>query len=268
LEEPVPSPDIDPVLLDRGGVRLAVAGPCATITLNRPDALNPQVPSTWDALREIGAKLGPEVRVVVVRGAGRAFSAGLDRRMFTPEGVPGETGLAEVAGLPPADGDALIARFQAGFAWLADPARVTIAVVHGHAIGAGFQLALACDLRIATPEARFTMAEPSLGLVPDLGGTLPLVRAVGYARAVEICLTSRRVPADEALRIGLVNTVVPAVELEAAVTALVEAVTKPQPGAVTETLGLLAAAADNPAPETQRAAERAAQLRRMRDLLG
>jgi enoyl-CoA hydratase/carnithine racemase len=264
----VPSPDIDPVLLDRGGVLLAVAGPCATITLNRPDVLNAQMPSTWVALREIGDRLGPDVRVVVVRGAGRAFSAGLDKRMFTAEGIPGETGLGEVGSASPEEGDALIASFQAGFAWLTDPARVTIAAVQGHAIGAGFQLALACDLRIATPEARFTMAEPSLGLVPDLGGTLPLVRAVGYSRAVEICLTNRRVTADEAFAMGLVNQVVPTDSLDETVTTLVDAVTKPLPGAVTETLALLASAADNPHPEVQRAAERAAQLRRLKDLTG
>jgi len=67
-----------------------VAGACATITLRRPEVLNAQTPSTWEALRQIGERLAPDVRVVVVRGTGRAFSAGLDTRMFTPEGVPGK----------------------------------------------------------------------------------------------------------------------------------------------------------------------------------
>jgi enoyl-CoA hydratase/carnithine racemase len=87
------------------------------------------------------------------------------------------------------------------------------------------------------------MAETGLGLVPDLGGTLPLVRLVGYSRAAEMCVTSRRVPAEEALRIGLANSVVPAAELDAAVDALVAAVLKPLPGAVSETLALIASAA-------------------------
>jgi enoyl-CoA hydratase/carnithine racemase len=159
----------------------------------------------------------------------------------------------------------MIERFQRGFTWLMAPDRVTVAAVRGHAIGAGFQLALACDLRVATPDAQFTMAEPALGLVPDLTGTLPLVRAVGYSRAVEIALTGRRVGAAEAMRIGLVNSVVD--DLDAAVDSLVTQLLKPLPGAVTETLALLASAADAPTLDDQRAAERAAQLRRISQLL-
>jgi enoyl-CoA hydratase/carnithine racemase len=186
--------------------------------------------------------------------------------MFTPDGVPGETGFAEITGAPPGSGDAMIDRFQQGFTWLMSPTLVTVAAVHGHAIGAGFQLALACDLRIATTEAKFTMAEPSLGLVPDLTGTLPLVRAVGYARAVDICLTGRRVAADEALRIGLVNSVVAPDDLNSAVDELVAALLKPAAGATRETLALLASAAEAPTLDEQRAAERAAQLRRLAEL--
>ena len=243
-----------------------MAGACATITLRRPEVLNAQTPSTWEALRQIGERLAPDVRVVVVRGTGRAFSAGLDTRMFSAEGVPGETGFAEITSAPPGSGDAMIDRFQQGFTWLMSPTLVTVAAVHGHAIGVGFQLALACDLRIATTEAKFTMAEPSLGLVPDLTGTLPLVRAVGYSRAVDICLTGRRVTAAEALRIGLVNSVVAPDDLDSAVDELVAALLKPAAGAVRETLALLASAAEAPTLDEQRAAERAAQLRRLAEL--
>jgi enoyl-CoA hydratase/carnithine racemase len=259
-------PDVDAELLERGGVTLVVDGARATVTLSRADVLNAQLPSTWDALRQIGERLAPDVRVVVVRGSGRAFSAGLDRRMFTPDGIPGETGFGEITAAPPGGGDAIIDRFQRGFTWLMAPTRVTVAAVQGHAIGAGFQLALACDLRIATVDATFAMAETSLGLVPDLTGTLPLVRAVGYPRAVDICLTGRRVAADEALRIGLVNSVVPNDRLDEAVDELVAALLRPLPGATRETLALLAAAADNPTLDEQRAAERAAQLRRLSEL--
>ncbi|HEX4226787.1 MAG TPA: enoyl-CoA hydratase/isomerase family protein [Pseudonocardiaceae bacterium] len=259
-------PDIDAGLLERGGLRLSVDGQRATVTLNRPDVLNAQKPSMWAALRQIGERLDPDVRVVVVRGSGRSFSAGLDTGMFSPDGIEGEAGFAEISSLPAAEGEAIIDGFQRGFTWLTDPSRVTIAAVAGHAIGAGFQLALACDLRIATEDARFTMAEPSLGLVPDLTGTLPLVRAVGYARAVDICVTGRRVAADEALRIGLVNSVVPTDGLDQAVDELVAAVSKPAVGAVRETLALLLNAANGPTLDEQRAAEGQAQLRRFADL--
>ncbi|MDQ2585610.1 enoyl-CoA hydratase/isomerase family protein [Saccharothrix yanglingensis] len=257
---------IDAGLLERGGVRLVVDGARATITLDRPDVLNAQTPSTWVALRTIGEQLGPDVRLVVVRGSGRAFSAGLDRRMFTGEPVDDEPGLAEITRRGPEEGAALIAEFQRGFSWLRDPSRVTIAAVHGHAIGAGFQLALACDFRVAADDVQFCMAETGLGLVPDLGGTQPLVRLVGYSRAADICLTGRRVGAEEAHRIGLANTVVPREDLDEAVNTLAAAVLRPLPGAVTETLALLASAADGATDEEQLAAERTAQLRRLAEL--
>ncbi|MGB6226114.1 MAG: enoyl-CoA hydratase/isomerase family protein, partial [Pseudonocardiaceae bacterium] len=174
--------------------------------------------------------------------------------------------LRDIASAGPDAGQAIIDEFQRGFTWLADPQRVTIAAVHGHALGAGFQLALACDIRVAAEDARFTMAETSLGLVPDLTGTLSLVRAVGYARAAEICLTGRRVAAEEALRIGLVNSVVAPDALPAAVDELAEALLRPAAGATRETLALLAAAADGPTLDKQRAAERAAQFRRLSEL--
>ncbi|MCP2169465.1 enoyl-CoA hydratase/isomerase family protein [Goodfellowiella coeruleoviolacea] len=258
---------VDAGLLERGGVRLAVDGARATITLHRPDVLNAQTPSTWRALSAIGHGLPPDVRVVVVRGTGRSFSAGLDRRLFSADGVDGEPSLLALAGEPAERADARIAEYQQAFAWLRDPGRVTVAAVQGHAVGAGFQLALACDLRVLAEDAQLCMAEPSLGLVPDLGGTQPLVHCVGYARAVEICLTSRRVPADEALRIGLANQVVAVAELDAAVDALVERLLRPPAGAVRETLGLLAGAAQATSAAEQLAAERAAQLRRLAELI-
>jgi enoyl-CoA hydratase/carnithine racemase len=144
---------------------------------------------------------------------------------------------------------------------------VTIAAVQGHAIGAGFQLALACDMRVATSDAKFTMAEVSLGLVPDLGGTRPLVRLVGYARALEICVTGRRVGAAEAAAMGLVNLVVPPEDLEDAVRDLTAAVLAGPRDAVVEIKALLRAALDHDAP-TQLRYEREAQVRRLRDLAG
>ena len=253
---------VDP---DLSGVRVERDGPVATVVLDRPDRLNAQTPHTWRALREAGRTLPDDVRVVVVRGEGRAFSAGLDKAAFAPGGIPGEPDLPAIAGMPPAEGDATIRGFQEAFSWLRRPDLVSVAAVQGHAVGAGFQLALACDLRVLADDAVLTMAEARYGLVPDLGGTAPLVAAVGYSRALELCLTARQVGAAEARELGLATLVVPAAELAAAVADLVAAVLAPPRDAVTEIKALLLPAAGR-TPEEQEAAERAAQLRRLRSL--
>ncbi len=218
----------------------------------------------------MGAELPATIRVVVVRGEGRAFSAGLDRAAFTGQDVdggPGSPSLATLAAASPEEAAATIAGYQAGFAWLARPDIVSVAAVRGHAIGAGFQLALACDLRIGTNDAQLTMAETGLGLVPDLGGTKRLVELVGYSRALDICLTSRRVPADEALRIGLFSKVVAADRLDEAVDATVAALLKPPREAAIETKALLLSAAGHSQAE-QEDFERQAQHRLLRGLAG
>jgi enoyl-CoA hydratase/carnithine racemase len=257
---------VDPELLLRGGLAFEVDGPRATVTLARPEVLNAQTPLTWEALRTIGESLPDEVRVVVVRGEGRAFSAGLDKRFFAAHEVDGLPGIAGIAALSDDDADFTIAGFQSGFSWLRHPARVTVAAVQGHAIGGGFQLALACDLRVVADDVQFCMAETSLGIVPDLGGTYPLVQAVGYARAVEICLTGRRVGAQEAVASGLALRSVPVGELDAAVDELVTSLVSAPAKAAAETLGLLSGVADGADPADALAAERAAQLRRLRSL--
>ena len=257
---------VDPELLLCGGLAFEVDGPRATVTLARPEVLNAQTPLTWEALRTIGESLPDEVRVVVVRGEGRAFSAGLDKRFFLAQEVDGLPGIAGIAALSDDDADATIAGFQSGFSWLRHPARVTVAAVQGHAIGGGFQLALACDLRVVADDVQFCMAETSLGIVPDLGGTYPLVQAVGYARAVEICLTGRRIGAQEAVASGLALRSVPVGELDAAVDALVASLVSAPAKAAAETLGLLTGVADGADPADALAAERAAQLRRLRSL--
>jgi enoyl-CoA hydratase/carnithine racemase len=248
-----------------GGVVLTIAGPVATLTLDRADVLNAQTPHTWEALREIGRSIAADVRVVVIRSNGRAFSAGLDRRMLSPEGVPGTLSVAELAGMPTADADAVLDRYQQAFSWLRRPDLVSVAAVRGHAIGAGLQLALACDVRILADDALLCMAETTLGLVPDLGGTKALVSLIGPSRALEMCLTGRRVAAAQAGDIGLANLVVPPADLDSAVDDLVSALLAPPRAAVTETKALILAAADR-TPAEAAAAERTAQLRRIRDL--
>ena len=244
------------------GLRLDVDGPVATITLDRPEVRNAQTPAMWLALEQVGRTLPDGVRVVVVTGAGDTFSAGLDRAMLDPANA-GEGSVLGLLALSDEEASARIEEFQRGFTWLRDPRFVSIARVRGWAIGAGFQLALSCDLRVLADDAKLSMKESALGLVPDLTGTKPLVEHVGYARALEICATARVVPAKEAVRIGLATASVPSADLDAAVAELAAALVAPMPGVVTETKTLLQGAADRDLDE-QRRLEREAQVRRFR----
>lgn len=244
------------------GLRLEIDGQVATITLDRPDVRNAQTPAMWLALAELGTSLPEDVRVVVVTGEGETFSAGLDRAMLDPTNA-GEGSVLGLLALSDEDASARIEEFQRGFTWLRDPRFVSIAKVRGYAIGAGFQLALSCDLRVVADDAKFSMKESALGLVPDLTGTKPLVEHVGYARALEICATARVVGAEEAVRIGLATAAVPGADLDAAVAELAAALTAPMPGVVSETKVLLQGAADRDLDE-QRRLEREAQVRRFR----
>ena len=257
----------DAATLERARLALDLDGAVATITLNRPERRNSQTPLMWRCLADIGAALPEEVRVVVLKGAGASFSAGLDVGLLSPEGVPGEESVAAL--MHSSDQVVLdaIDAYQRGFTWLRDPRFVTIAQVHGHAIGAGFQLALSCDLRIVADDAKFCMKEPALGLVPDLTGTKPLVEIVGYARALEICATARTVLADEARELGLATAVVPASELDSTTALLTEAILANAAGAVRETKALLQGAAQTDLDD-QRLRERTAQIRRFRELAG
>ncbi|MEY7981252.1 enoyl-CoA hydratase/isomerase family protein [Streptomyces pilosus] len=258
--------DLGPVL-DKDGVRLTVDDAIATVTLTNPAKRNAQSPALWRALAEAGRLLPGSVRVVVLRGEGKSFSAGLDRQMLSPEGIAGEPAFLDLARSDDAALDAAIAGYQEAFTWWRRSDIVSIAAVQGHAIGAGFQLALACDLRVVADDVQFAMRETSLGLVPDLTGTHPLVGLVGYARALEICATGRFVTAEESVNPGLANLAVPAADLDATVQDLAAALRAAPRDAVIETKALLSGARDRTYDE-QRAAERAAQARRLRDLAG
>jgi enoyl-CoA hydratase/carnithine racemase len=258
-------PNPDPDLLSRGGVRLDVDGAVATVTLSRPDVRNAQTRATWDALSAIGAGLADEVRVVVLRGDGPSFSAGLDLRLVDGRGVDGEDDVPTLLTRSDAEIEEWIAGCQAGFTWLRDPRFVSIAVLQGHAYGAGFQLALACDHRIATPDVRLCMKEAALGLVPDLTGTKPLVELVGYSRALDIVATARVVEAEEALATGIVNRVADPADVDTVLAEVVAAFTAPAAGAVRGCKQLMLTAADNDL-DAQRSAERRVQVTRFRDL--
>jgi enoyl-CoA hydratase/carnithine racemase len=248
----------DDAALAEAGLRLDVDGAVATVTLDRPERRNAMTFATWRALAAIGRSLPADVRVVVLRGEGPSFSAGIDLSMFSGGG-----------GFPAGedDLDAFIADLQEGFTWLRRPEFVTVAAVHGHAIGAGFQLALACDLRVAADDAVFCMKEAALGLVPDLTGTKPLVEIVGVNRALELCLTARTVGAEEAARLGLAEITAPAGELDKAVADLVASLLAVNAGAAVVTKRLLLEAPGNDLA-AQCAAERREQAGRLREMFG
>ncbi len=255
-----------PADLARAGLRLDLDQPApgaATVTLSRPERRNAMTPGTWRGLAAIGRSLPPAVRVVMVRGEGPAFSAGIDLRLLRAEGVAGEDPLPS-----PADPgfEEWIASCQEGFAWLHHNSIVSVAAVRGHAIGAGFQLALACDLRILADDAQLSMREPTLGLVPDLMGTKPLVDIVGLPRALELCLTGRLVAAEEARALRLAELVVPAADLDATAGDLAAAILGLDPATARAVKELLAQAPGHTL-EQQAAAERRAQAALQRDRL-
>jgi enoyl-CoA hydratase/carnithine racemase len=243
-----------------GALRLEIDGQVATVTLSRPECRNAMTPAIWHGLAAIGTDLPDQVRVVVVRGAGPSFCAGIDLNLLA--GAAGD----QIARVQDPDFEQQVAGYQAGYLWLADPRIVSIAAVQGHAIGAGFQLALACDLRILAEDAKLCMKEPALGLVPDLTGTKPLVDIVGLPRAIELCLTARTVTAAEALLLRLAELVVPGDELDAAVADLVAALLATDASAARATKALLQQAHGH-TREQQAAAERRAQAALLRSRL-
>lgn len=254
-----------PDQLAAAGLVLQIDGAVATLTLDRQASRNAQTPMMWRTMAALGAEIPDDVRVVVVTGAGSTFSAGLDRTLLMPGGSDGVESVGDLLSMDDARVSETIDAYQQGFTWLRDPRFVSIAAVQGYAIGAGFQLALSCDLIVATDDARFCMKEAALGLVPDLTGTKPLVERVGYPRALEICATARMVGASEAVSIGLALAAVPAEQLPATVSDLVAALTAAPADAVREIKALLLDAAGRDL-ETQRRLEREAQVGRFRSL--
>jgi 2-(1,2-epoxy-1,2-dihydrophenyl)acetyl-CoA isomerase len=210
----------DVTFVDRGGVR--------TVTLYRPDSKNGLTDTTT---RELAAAIqAPEhVRVIVVTGGGGAFCSGLDLKDAMKRGLqPGPE--LEQHSAPPSGGAArsgeagpiergLREGFHGVIRALVDNPRPTIAAIDGPAAGFGCDLALACDLRIASERAQLGEVFVRRGLMPDGGGTFMLPRLVGLARALELMLSGELVGAEDALRIGLVNRVVPSSELAASVDA-------------------------------------------------
>jgi len=248
---------------DEDGLRIELDGPVLRLTMNRPDARNAMTPAMWRRLivaRDLAIEVHPQV--IILAGAGASFSAGMDKRMFTPEGIPGEKSLISLA--KDNDGDILadIDQIQQSFSWLTDIPAITIAVVQGHAVGGGFQIALACDLVFCAEDAQFSMREAAYGLVPDLTGTTDLVQTVGYKRALEICLTTRWVSGSEAVQIGIAVDCVPNAELADRADELVQTLTSRLPGTCSATKALLRAGTTATSSE-QRLNERVSQSGRL-----
>jgi len=190
-------------------VRFEAKDGVATITLDRPDVLNAMNDLMRTKLLEIFTRLRTDdgVKVVVVTGAGeRAFCAGADIREFLEPPTP--THFRE-------------ARKRLDFrSEMERCSQPIIAAIRGFALGGGLELALACDIRIAAEDAQLGLTEINLAIIPGGGGTQRLPRLVGRGKALEMILTGMRVPAAEALRIGLVERVVPVAELMPAAQAL------------------------------------------------
>jgi enoyl-CoA hydratase len=184
-------------------------GAVALITISRPPVLNALNIQTIDELRRavLDVTHDPAIRAVIVTGSGeKAFVAGAD--------------IKEFAGLSPAKGKELAQRGQHVFDLIENMGKPVIAAINGFALGGGCELALACTLRIAADSARLGQPEINLGLMPGYAGTQRLARLIGKGAALDLLLTGRQVAADEALRLGLVNRVVPAASLMAECRAL------------------------------------------------
>jgi 2-(1,2-epoxy-1,2-dihydrophenyl)acetyl-CoA isomerase len=214
------------------GLRVDVDGPVATITLDRPGALNALTVPVKVALREALERIAVDraVRAVILTGAGRAFCAGQDlAEREQPDAAPLD--------------EELRARYNPIILALRSMGQPVIAAVNGVAAGAGASIAFACDLRIAAEDARFVLAFGRIGLVPDSGATWFLPRLVGQAKAAELALLGDPIPAEEALRIGLVSRVVPDAELLAEARALADRIAAGAPLALSLTKTALERAA-------------------------
>ncbi len=188
-------------------VALTQEGAVARLTLDRPEALNALNRAMAAGLEGAIARLegASDTSVVIVSGSGRAFCAGND--------------IAEMPGLTPAEAEALSQRWQHIMDRFARLPQVTIAAVHGHALGGGLMLAIAQDLRVAESSARLGLPEITLGFNPSYG-IARLLDVVGGGHARDLLLTGRRVDAAEALRMGLVTSVTADGELAASATTL------------------------------------------------
>ncbi|RDJ23185.1 enoyl-CoA hydratase [Bosea caraganae] len=228
-------------------VLLAVEAGIATLTLKRPEVLNAFDAEMAEAflarIEEIAAR--DDVRVILLKGEGRGFCAGGDVSQFTKGGDP------------QAAIKAIIDPLHEGLRRLDGLTQPSVACLHSAVAGAGFSLALACDLAVAAENAKFTLAYARIGATPDGSGTYHLPRIVGMKKAKELALLADTIDAGEALRLGLVNRVVPPDMLPAAATELARRLANGPTQAYGRVKGLLGSAGDRTLAE-QLDAERGA----------
>ncbi|MDP8956992.1 MAG: enoyl-CoA hydratase/isomerase family protein [Actinomycetota bacterium] len=219
-------------------IRYDVEDHLATITLARPDKRNAMNQAMFLELGEAAelASSDTDVRGVLLVGEGQSFCAGIDLALLAELGAMG-AGSTEFG--------MFIQMAQRPFRLLATMGKPTIAVVQGHALGAGFQLALACDLRVASPDARFAILELRYGIIPDLGGSHHLARTAGPAVAKELVWAARTIDAAEAFGLGIVNRLVDDDRRMEEAKNLMRKVTSHSPIAVSQAKTLI-----NSAPET------------------
>lgn len=185
-------------------VLLKIEDSIAMVIMNRPEKLNALDVELWMGLEEAAKAIQHEsnVRVAILTGAGRAFCAGLDiKALASPEGM--------FTGLAFRDAFEGVQYFRGVFSMYESLPIPVIAAINGPCIGGGMEIALACDIRLASDNAFFSIPEVTYGIIPDCGGTQRLPRVVGPGRARELIFTGRKTDATEAYRIGLVDHVYP-----------------------------------------------------------
>ena len=222
-------------------------GVIAVWTLNRPEKLNALNRDSHLAIKEqcVRVESDDTVRAVVIRGA--APPPPEEGKQSKPAAFAAGADISEFVGKNSDD----VREFFANNAWEAvwSLSKPTIAMVDGFALGGGTELALACDLRVASSRAKFGQPEINLGLIPGGGGTQRLCRLLGYGKAMEMTLTGEMVGAEEALSIGLVNKVVEPEELEEAAMAMAENIARKSPYTVRVAKRAVRAALDLPFAE-------------------
>ncbi|MEW6185216.1 MAG: enoyl-CoA hydratase/isomerase family protein [Thermodesulfobacteriota bacterium] len=194
-------------MTENQAVLLTIDGAIATVTLNRPEAMNAFNQDSYRGLLAASTtiKETPEVRAVIMTGAGeKAFSAGMDLKMI----AGGGSGSSLLFG-GYRDGFDRLYGLKSIFTSYEELAVPVIAAINGYCLGAAFELSLCCDIRICAEHAQFALPEMPLGVIPDLGSTQRLPRIIGPAYAKELLITGRRINAQEALRLTLVNHVYP-----------------------------------------------------------
>ena len=190
-------------------IELEIDEPVATLVLNRPEKLNAW---SWESARQIAQhadtlRFDDRVRAVVVRAEGRAFCAGVDL------GMPED----RITGRSPAE---KVRNYYEKFRWVHERFRVlanlpqpVVMAIHGYCLGAGLEVAMMGDIRVAADDAQFALPEPKVGVSIDAGGDMRLVTEIGAGWTKLLAFTGRRIDAETALRIGLVQEVVPRAEL-------------------------------------------------------